>query len=295
MIKTPSYVKPSNDDLGNMKSYLDGEASTLIEYGIADSDVSDALAWLVKEESGVPTIVLADTLRGRSRFIDVVHQVLKKPRSLKDSAKKPNLDDMCVILSDPWDDEASSAAGVMASKISEKVFGFVSDGICVTADYPNEAGIDRRTEHARAVMVLLSKHVLEKMVVIRGIIAATAAKGVTVGDVVPITIPGFHFPKDNFYKEMLPSLWGRRESLGDVAVAKQRLEEFFHWIAVPLSTMASDLVLESQTEQLILRIPKTSITKSKSITDTAKTPSEKGKENVLLGGKQRDTLGYSLK
>merc|ERR1712050_563988 len=68
--------------------------------------------------------------------------------------------------------------------------------------------------------------------------------------VIPVNAPGFIFPDEHYYDTVLPKVW-----IGDVDLAKIRIQAFFQRIAVFFATHASEEVLDTQAREVVSRIP----------------------------------------
>lgn len=74
--------------------------------------------------------------------------------------------------------------------------------------------------------------------------------------VVPVYIDGFEFPDAHYYNDLFPKLWDGCCGCCDADEAKYRLMSFFRVIALPLSTSASNSVLDTQANAVECRIKK---------------------------------------
>jgi len=68
--------------------------------------------------------------------------------------------------------------------------------------------------------------------------------------VVPVHLPGFQFPSEHYFKNILPTVWP--DSNTDM---RSHLEEFFNRISLRLSTDASEMELVAQAQRVLDRIP----------------------------------------
>jgi hypothetical protein len=176
-----------------------------------------------------------------------------------------------VVVSVGHTDEAIASAGILVHKIKAKVFGFVPQGInCIDVGIQDDPdSLYGLVANSRAAVIILTNDTLDSLPQLKTIAEAMRAVEENRGwpAVIPVCTPGFLFPSDSFYSEMLPCVWRRWASPGsdsqeirmDVADAEIRIQAFFRLIAIPFSTHSSERVLDAQAEDVVTRIP----TKSK--------------------------------
>merc|ERR1712217_190234 len=82
------------------------------------------------------------------------------------------------------------------------------------------------------------------------IVSAMESDGINFGQSIPVNIPGFIFPSDDYYENILPRIW---PNAADVERADKRIRAFFNKISVDFSTHASDKILDTQTFEILKR------------------------------------------
>ena len=110
---------------------------------------------------------------------------------------------MVVLSCDTSDDEAVASMCILKTKIYQDVDRLVEEGICMLCDC-DEGGtsrLKRLVESARAVAVVLSRDTLRR---ISQIITIIMGMGAQRTQMIPITLPGFNFPGDEYYIKALP-------------------------------------------------------------------------------------------
>jgi len=108
----------------------------------------------------------------------------------------------------------------------------------------DEPGITSPSSHGMAMIALATMRQGKPT-------PAVPARGHVCPVIVPVFIDGFRFPDDSYYTKELPGI------LPELAEeARPLIQGFFHTIALPFSTGASDHVLEIQSQEVLNRIPK---------------------------------------
>merc|ERR1719240_385206 len=110
---------------------------------------------------------------------------------------------------------------------------------------------DNRLSHcainARCVIVLLSRGSLESEEQLK-VIAEVMLKRMDFPVVVPVHLPGFQFPSEHYFEQVLPIVW-----LDGNIDMRSHLEEFFNHISLRLSTDASEMELFAQAQRVLDR------------------------------------------
>ncbi len=203
--------------------------------------------------------MLSSEIAGREKFRLVVDGVLKV-------ASRANGCDFCdklmpqmvIISSLPGHDEATAAAGILASKIHEQVMQRVPAGLCVLAGIVTEAGPDSDDliylgiQRARAMVIILSgEGDRGSLASRRQLQVILDAMSVDCLEIIPACMPCFRFPTQTFYAE-IPSLFTDPTHAEEVAL---RIQGLFQRIAIPWQINASDKTLSAQATDLVKRIP----------------------------------------
>mmetsp|Transcript_98610 Transcript_98610/g.284508 ORF Transcript_98610/g.284508 Transcript_98610/m.284508 type:complete len:496 (+) Transcript_98610:3-1490(+) len=284
-VVTPSFVAPTEEHIENIASYVDWCGLSFAQYGISDADVMNAFRQVIDPDGPARHVYLDATISSGARMDAAVSGVINQamlPRigSLKfvvrtasmltwqgsDNANRESgrrsdyraaIADganYVLVLSLPSDDEASAAAGVLMSNIQAEVFGFASGGAIHVGTEPKEMSeLQDMVETAKAVLILLSPRSLTSQYLLRAI-AGSMPTAPTRGKaaqhaVVPIALPGFVFPGNDFYSDRFWKVWPDAPES-----AAGRVSDFFKSIAVQLSTGASEQVLATQSRLVLARV-----------------------------------------
>eukprot|EP00971_Amphidinium_carterae_P001095 21627-Amphidinium_carterae.1 len=114
-------------------------------------------------------------------------------------------------------------------------------------DYSEQdiASLERFISASRSVLVLLSKNSLYNVPQLHVMV-----KGIqTSRQMIPINLPTFAFPSDDYYAKNLPLHFRN-----DPSAAQRRLQTFFKTIAVNFAVHSSDQVLDAQAAEVVRRI-----------------------------------------
>jgi len=229
-----------------------------VEYGVSLEAVAEAYDHLF---SGKVPIVELGTEINLAKFKRMAHKICHSAESVPSTASFCVHDisfeecSGCVLLcSKPGDDEATAAAGIMMRIIGQQIFcktgarmisSVEETGLC------NDNQLWRCAINARCVIVLLSQGSLESEEQLKVIAEAMLQhRQVDFPVVVPVHLPGFQFPSEHYFKEVLPTVWP--DSNTDM---RSHLEEFFNRISLRLSTDASEMELATQAQRVLDRIP----------------------------------------
>jgi len=286
-VVTPSFLKPTEEDMAALDNYIDQSGCDLGAYCIYEKDIKVAFKMLF--EPDILSVKMPADVTGGAKYEHIVADLLGN--SMKTASRGPpmipNDSGMVVISSNPQDDEAVAAASILSLKLQEKLM-HTQALMCSLCDR-DTSDIDAILsciDKARAVIVLLSAGtircwsqllVLLDVSTVRtdilqtnsGKVSGMASSG-AVSDkspmgspvhnsssdqnkrpVIPMTLSNFAFPDDQFYEVTLPSILPRSHY-----EAAELLRSFFRLIAMPFSTAASNQVLEAQVNMVSTRIPK---------------------------------------
>jgi len=164
-----------------------------------------------------------------------------------------------VACADDKDDEAIAAVSILTRKLNQTVVSLVGSRFVDTTSYDYEDVVEdtlAALEVARAVVVLLSRGSLEassQVTVIVGGMKSSAA-------MIPVNTWDFNFPSASYYDRQLPQVWEQRKSLlPSLQETQTCVRSFFKLITIFLSTMGSDQVLTTQSENVLRGFPRSSI------------------------------------
>merc|ERR1712046_353629 len=116
-----------------------------------------------------------------------------------------------VLSSDLTDDEATAAAGIMLRILGGKLLNKTGSEIYASVDVESLCNVDslcRETIQARAVVVMLSSGSLESVLQLR--VIGTVMQQRCCGEfpvAVPVHLPGFQFPSEHYFRDVLPHVW----------------------------------------------------------------------------------------
>jgi hypothetical protein len=161
--------------------------------------------------------------------------------------------DMLVISSDPGDNEAMAAAGILVSRTREKILESVPGGIYTMAD---QADLDRQELvdivcGARAVIVILTQGSLMSEQQLQTIVDAMGFCDSS--SLIPVNAPHFKFPSQAYHAEYLVHRFPK-STADDIW---SRVQQLFKIISVALATSASLQIIDTQAKEVLARIPKT--------------------------------------
>jgi len=143
-------------------------------------------------------------------------------------------------------------------KMEVGLHNLIPDGMCSLCDFEEDVRTSQQAiPQARAVIVLLSSGTLTSSLQLS--IAAWATKARNAGgtpDVIPVSIPGFVFPTEDFFSKSVPKMVGTGVKLGfnDATECVQVLREFFWSTRTMLSTRGSEQVMDQEVQDLLSRM-----------------------------------------
>lgn len=268
-VLTGSFTIMRDEQLQDIEHYVDFSGGTLDEYGITFQKIADALRWF--RDAPLPEVIMMDVgLHGTERFRLIAKSLLAsrgttgmEPRRSKmmvsiSSTSSPSDTRLEVILSaDPTDDEGLAAAGILELKIGELVFNSGFTGITNLHDSDDLAAnaiehiYDKVIKRAAACVVVLSASTLSCAEQLYVIVAGADYLDHTA--IIPVHIPTFRFPDDNFYSAKLPGF----NLPGAASDAESKVRSFFRCISVTFSIAASDQILAVQAKEVFSRLPGT--------------------------------------
>lgn len=171
----------------------------------------------------------------------------------------------CVALSSlPGCDEAAAAVGILISMIQADILRWATCGIVHISETSAEGGDADIAAAAVIIMVLLSPSSLSSQaqlkVMVRSMEPTETPNGPVVREgrrccapsrqVLPIVLPGFEFPAQDYYWLVLPRILGDDHCVD----AARNVRMFFQNIATEFATGASDHVLRAQARLIVTRL-----------------------------------------
>jgi len=245
-----SFASPTMQEIeaDNISTFLAAADFKLVEYGITNELIAQAFRWFLGELPDRYT--MRSDLVGRDRLQAVVDWLLKK--SGHRSASRSDTLDLkprsLVVSSTPNDDEATAVAGILVSKIQQRVLDLVPAGIIVLADMPaHNAEVLAAVAAAHAVLVILTPKSFASSEQLQIIVGCTSDQVCCI----PVNTPSFRFPGQDFFEKDIPRRFGQQAELVETSI-----RSFLKCIAVPFTTYASQQVLDVQAESVVLRIPR---------------------------------------
>jgi len=279
-VHTPSFLPPTEENYTNIESYLDLTSTSLTQYAISYESVASALRTLLS--TAYPTITMDPELAGLARISEVVSKLASgsndsskvmsstswkigsttsgKMGSTTTAVNKPFTSGMVLVSSDPSDDEASAAAGILVAKMRLALIGFMQEGVFMLAgeDDLTDDQAARYMQEARCIIVILSARTLrcpsQLKLIIQSMDIVVEQKRTSSSvqfAAIPVSVPFFQFPSPDYFNEDLPKyLTSSTEKDGG------RIHMFFKRLAIAFATHASDDVIESQVTHVVAAIPR---------------------------------------
>merc|ERR1712113_577071 len=157
-------------------------------------------------------------------------------------------------------DEATAVVFVLKLKMKVGLESLVPAGICCLCDYDCSRGSTLESlSSSRALLVVLSPGTLASPEQLA--LAAWATRKLQdagMPDVIPVSIPGFAFPAEEFFQQTSPKMFrtsgGVKFGFAESDDFVQSLREFFWSTRTALSTHASEKVLDHEVQELLSRM-----------------------------------------
>merc|ERR1712113_90016 len=157
-------------------------------------------------------------------------------------------------------DEATAVVFLLKLKMKAGLESLVPAGICCLCDYDCVRGSTLESvSSSRALVVVLSPGTLASPEQL-ALAAWATRKRQDAGkpDVIPVNIPGFVFPTEEFFQQTSPKIFrtsaGVKFGFSDSNDFVQSLREFFWSSRTTLSTHASEKVLDHEVQELLSRM-----------------------------------------
>merc|ERR1712150_230075 len=157
---------------------------------------------------------------------------------------------MLLMSSDPEDDEATAAAGILMQRTSQQTLSLRSSGISLLADQGEMSEEEQMIaiRDADAVVVLLTRGSLRSVLQLRVLLTAIdvaehtqKTPGSGPFELVPVSVQGFEFPTGSNLAATLAEVFPEAH-----AKAQTNLKFFFKRISIFLSTNASIEIIDAQ-------------------------------------------------
>jgi hypothetical protein len=252
MVYTPFFLAPTEDHLNDLSTYIDQKGCSLEVYGISNSDIADAFRTVLSNDYA-SQFQFDRSVPGTQRFTDLIRCLVGGRCESETSVVSPKVPGL-LISADAFDDEAIAAAGTLYRKIAEEFQRICAGEICCLADFSLGVDFDIRAGDLHAIVVILSARSLEVQAQLNVIVMGQ--KYFEAG-VIPTNCPAFNFPTDDYYAEILPRMWQGCSDCLDAGEAEGHIKAFFKRISAPLSMHASDAILNTQSQEILGRIPRT--------------------------------------
>merc|ERR1712087_203742 len=165
-----------------------------------------------------------------------------------------------VISSDSHCDEATAVVFLLKLKLKAGLETPVPTGICCLCDYDSSRSSTLESvSSSRALVVLLSPGTLASPEQLALAAWATRKRqDAGMPDVIPVNIPGFVFPTEDFFQQTSPKIFrtsgGVKFGFAESQDFVQSLREFFWSTRTVLSTHASEKVLDHEVQELLSRM-----------------------------------------
>merc|ERR1712113_443407 len=264
-VQTQSFVPPDEDDLDDLGSYLDLQSCNVEHYGITTAHMTAAFRKLLSV-AVTPCVDMPEHLSGTRRF-EVLAGMIDAPvkSDVGISHELPKLDSetmsgKLVISSDSHCDEATAVVFLLKIKMKAGLESIVPAGVCCLCDYDCSRGSTLESvSSSRALVVVLSPGTLASPEQLA--LAAWATKkrqDAGMPDVIPVNIPGFVYPTEEFFQQTSPKIFrtsaGVKFGFTESHDYVESLREFFRSTRTALSTHASERVLDHEVQELLSRM-----------------------------------------
>jgi len=301
-VMTRSFQSPSQESLTSpFTKYLDPLGKEFHEAGIIESDLSDALTWILSDS--VPAVYIKDGhfIHGTHKLVHAAHELVKgakgSPQHLPPAPSKPHSG--AILLSNHGeDDEAVAVAGILSILLQEWVLNKTGQILCVLNDIPEVAEEQATTAdlthivvNSKATIVVLTAGTLTSSQLTHIIIATQVMATSGSHEAISVCTPSFAYPAESFYRSTLRQVLP--EGL-DVDKAVESLQLFFKTISVRFTPSQSHHIIKTEASEIRARLHLGDVNKKDShmihsstmITITAAVagePSPKERQSAQLG------------
>lgn len=254
VIRTPSFVVPTQEELSHLETYLDLSACNLTEYNMPLRLVQESFEKLLKQDY----LELDTKQSGAACFDKLVCDILKtSPSTINNETRKGADEHSSVVISSlPHNDEATAAACILNLKITRDVLALNETGTRLLVDMGEVIDVVAEAiAKCQAGIVMLSFGTMEsspQLVAIAQLMSTVAQCEAQAPGVIPVTLPGFGFPDAAYFEVGFPKFW----PYANYSEASLFIQTFFKRIAVGFHTGASDQALDTQVLDILARIPR---------------------------------------
>lgn len=266
-VQTPSFLPPDDEDLDDLSEYLDLQCCNFEHYGITAAHITAAFRKLISDNTvsriDVPTGVIGTKrLELLGGLIDAPSKPCQEVTTSRLKLLSDTLAGKLAISSDQECDEAAAVVCLLKMKMQSHLEDLMPNGLCCMCDFEQDTRVALQgVPKATHVIVLLSSGSLASAHQLAIAAMATKARGESSSpDVIPVSIPGFVFPTEDFFTKIAPNMvqtaGGLKFSFSDPADFVQVLREFFWSTRSALSTRSSEQVFDQEVQDLLSRMRK---------------------------------------
>jgi hypothetical protein len=261
VVQMPDFIHPTKEQLDNIEQYLDLSHGNLATHVISMAQVAETYRELLQGES---TWMKIEEHPGGQQLRDVGQELGKHAASFNNLTvkcqKKPLpapqvVPNAVVVISDPLDQEALSAASICVSQLDEKVKTFMTEGVNLVSQCSMDDMRVVRTcvARSRATVIFLSSGTFWSKPQLIAIMEAMIQnrKGEDAPQIIPVQMPGFKAPSKNYFKESLPTLLPNPSEDTLREVQKFLEKDYFHFNAGE-----SEKVMQQQSDEIVRLIPR---------------------------------------
>merc|ERR1711920_925227 len=268
----------------------DLQSCNVEHYGITTAHMTAAFRKLLSV-AVTPCVDMPEHVSGTRRFevlAGLIDAPMKCDADIANELPKLGAEMMSgrlVISSDSHCDEATAVVFLLKIKLKTGLETIVPAGICCLCDYDgSRSSTLESVSSSRALVVLLSPGTLASPEQLALAAWATRKRqDAGMPDVIPVNIPGFVFPTEEFFQQTSPNIFststGVKFGFSDPNDFVQSLREFFWSTRSTLSTHASEKVLDHEVQELLSRMrrgPRRSTISRATISRVSKSSSNPG-------------------
>jgi len=266
VVQTPEFIPPSEEQLSDLFSYLDVRTkNSLAVHGISIDEVQKAYKQLLADERS--WMKISESAGGQS-FKDMTERLSASMSAsaheknvlpiVKEDAEMPEVDPgSVVIITDPFDNEALSAANLFIKDMSNEIQEFKSEKMHILSGYSMRdfEKVHTCIARSRSVIIFCSSGTLwsqsQLLAIMEADIQSQTGKEDTRPAVIAVQLSGFKQPSTNYFQDVLPKILPRATK-----DATQALQRFFVRDFLYLDHSDTKEVLKHNAEQIAKRIPR---------------------------------------
>jgi len=255
VVQMPDFIRPTQEQLDNMEQYLDLNKGNLSVHGISLAQVKETYQELL---NGKSTWMKIEECPGGQQFRDMGQKLATQASfnsvQVRPMAAPKAIPGAVVVISDPVDHEALSAASICVSQLEEKAKKFMTEGVHLVSQSSMDdmQVVQTCIARSRATIIFLSSGTLWSKPQLTAIKEAMKQNqtGENGPQVIPVQMPGFKVPSTNYFKEALPALLPdlSNDALREV---QKFLEKDFHHF----NPSESEKVMQQQSDEILKLIP----------------------------------------